>query len=54
MPFHAPVLLLLSKVAGVIAVLVEDLITATLGSALGGFDDVFASAAPGKFFSCKE
>lgn len=33
--------------------LVEDLIIATLGRALGGFEDVFVSAAPGKFFSCK-
>jgi hypothetical protein len=53
MPIHAPVLLLLSVVAEVIALLVDDLIMATLGRALGGFEDVFASAAPGKFFSTK-
>lgn len=53
MPIHTPVLLLLSEVAEAIAVLVDDLIIATLGRALGGFEDVFASVAPGKFFSTK-
>jgi hypothetical protein len=53
MPIHAPVLLLLSEVAEVIAVLVDDLIIATLGRALGGFEDIFSSAGPGKFFSSK-
>jgi len=53
MPIHAPVLLLLSEVVEVIAVLVDDLIIATLGRALGGFEDIFSSAAPGKFFSSK-
>lgn len=42
-----PVLLLLSEVAEVM--LVDDLIIATLGRALGGFEDIFSSAAPGKF-----
>jgi len=51
MPIHAPVLLLLSEVAEVM--LVDDLIIATLGRALGGFEDIFSSAAPGKFFSSK-
>ena len=51
MPIHAPVLLLLSEVAEVM--LVDDLIIATLGRALGGFEDIFSSAAPGKFFSRK-
>jgi hypothetical protein len=46
MPIHAPVLLLLSEVAEVIAVLVDDLIIATLGRALGGFEDIFSSAGP--------
>lgn len=40
-----PVLLLLSAIPEVTAVLVGALIVATLGRALGGFEDGFASAA---------
>lgn len=40
-----PVLLLLSEIPEVAAALVGALIVATLGRALGGFDDGFASAA---------
>lgn len=40
-----PVLLLLSEIPEVTAVLVGALIVATLGRALGGFEDGFASAA---------
>lgn len=43
-----PVLLLLSGIPETVAVLVDDLIPATLGRALRGFE-VFASAAPGNF-----
>jgi hypothetical protein len=51
---YAPVLLLLSETPEVTAVVVDDLIIATLGKALGGFEDIFASAAPSKFYSSKK
>jgi hypothetical protein len=50
MPIYTPVLFLLSEALEVTVVLVDDLIIATLGKALGGFEDIFASAAPVKFF----
>jgi len=54
MPIYTPVLLLLSETPDMTAVLVDDLIIATLGRALGGFEDILASAAPGKFYSSKK
>jgi len=54
MPINTPVLLLLSETPDMTAVLVDDLIIATLGRAQGGFEDILASAAPGKFYSSKK
>ena len=54
MPIYTPVLLLLSETPDMTDVLVDDLIIATLGRALGGFEDIFASVAPGKFYSSKK
>lgn len=51
---YTPVLLLLSETPDVTGMLVDDLIIATLGRALGGFEDIFASAALGKFYSSQK
>jgi hypothetical protein len=51
MSINTPVLLLLSGIPGEIDVLVDDLIVATLGRALRGLVDGFASPSSGRLLT---